>query len=66
MQEGLIIPGVGTFLYKSCLVDVWDARVLAADTHDSISMTVERCVGVAQAGYWRYAGLNLGREYSQP
>jgi hypothetical protein len=51
---------VGNYTFSNCVVD--SPRMLINEIAASDSMTVETCVGLAQAGGYAWAGLEYGRE----
>lgn len=58
------VPSVGSFQSMGCYVDAVSARVLVAQAVRDPSltgMTVEKCVALARAVSWKYAGLEFGR-----
>lgn len=56
-----VVPAVGDYKYPRCLFDSPGARVLVNGSTQDDAMTVEKCVALAYAGGWRYAGVEFGR-----
>ncbi|RAK78058.1 WSC domain-containing protein [Aspergillus fijiensis CBS 313.89] len=60
-----LTPQLDTFTFNGCYADSADARLLVADSSEDGSadgMTVEKCIALAQASYWRYAGVEFGSQ----
>lgn len=59
-----VVPAVGDYKYPRCLFDSPGQRVLvngSSDQDGPNGMTVEKCVALADAEGWRYAGVEFGR-----
>ncbi|KAF3903263.1 hypothetical protein ABW20_dc0107327 [Dactylellina cionopaga] len=56
------VPSVGAFKDPVCLFDSGDARVLTDGSATGSDMTVEKCIGLAAADGYRYAGVEFGIE----
>ncbi|KAI1085479.1 WSC-domain-containing protein [Whalleya microplaca] len=64
-SEPQIIPSVGAFGTPVCLIDNTESRLLTEGSRvdqSSSGMTVDKCVALAAADGWRYAGVESGGE----
>ncbi|KAI0006359.1 WSC-domain-containing protein [Xylariaceae sp. FL0662B] len=60
-----IVPSVGAYGNPACLTDNTDSRLLTDGSRvdqSSTGMTVEKCISLAAADGWRYAGVESGGE----
>lgn len=58
-----VVSKVGNFVSQGCYQDTTSARILVAGSsqdQSSSGMTVEKCIALARADAWQYAGVEFG------